>query len=888
LTNSKTFRLFISSTFNDFRREREILQTIVFPHAKEYCSQRGYTFQPIDLRWGVSNEAQLDQKTLELCLSEVRACKSHIHPNFLIMIGDRYGWIPLPYAIEEKEFETLLALIDSNEEKQLLKEWYKLDLNQLPASYILKERSGDYEEFEKWLVVETNIRTILQSAVNNSNLSEEQKRKYFLSATEAEVQEGIIPYIKPTKYQTELLKENSSLNDIDPQHIFGFFRNIDKSSQIEDKFIQHDYDEAQEFKTRVDDVLVDSNILHAREIKQIDKDTLNEDYLKEFEERMIQFLESQINSQKAEETDSKLSPLEIELQAQTYFALNKRKDFLAQEELRTIIANYMTDDNQEPLVIYGESGRGKSALMSKAIQEVQDTLQKKVLYRFVSATPNSSSSKEILTSIFDELDVDVRSKNEKESFEDFSQRIYSEILNIKENIVIFIDAVDQLGNNEYFLWLPKTLPSNVKIVISALEDDKYKEDSKYLEALRTKTDNLHLIPEFNEPSKLLKALLQREDRILQEDQETYFLERFKSSPSPLYVSIAAQEIKNWKSYDYIQGNTPKEHGVEQDLKQTQQGIIKEFIDNLTSIYHHNKSFVEQVIGFLFASRDGLSESELLQLISTDKIFVQKMAPETWHDNPTQELPMIHWSRLHTQLKPFLSLKTQDGEELMYFFHREFEDVISTLANQYKEHEAIIIATQKMIIKHQQENFHNNRWGKIYKDLLREYRVQSFYYKKYKKRRYKSFFKFFKTVDHQWIDNFYEYMQEFFDYYKHNNYDINESTVRVAALSEFFLLFPNRRFNILIHYSKIEACKKYTNLTYMFRSTPFFLQLCLALNFVCVKEFIKKLIIIRSIPLIAFSYRLAAILLVLVLAVPLMIFSLGKKIFKKNKNTKELE
>ena len=132
------------------------------------------------------------------------------------------------------------------------------------------------------------------------------------------------------------------------------------------------------------------------------------------------------------------------------------------------------------------------------------------------------------------------------------------------------------------------------------------------------------------------------------------------------------------------------------------------------------------------------------------------------------------------------------------------------------------------------------------------------------------------------------MQEFFDYYKHNNYDINESTVRVAALSEFFLLFPNRRFNILIHYSKIEACKKYTNLTYMFRSTPFFLQLCLALNSVCVKEFIKKLIIIRSIPLIAFSYRLAAILLVLVLAVPLMIFSLGKKIFKKNKNTKELE
>jgi len=101
----KTFRLFISSTFSDFQKEREVLQTEVFPKIRNYALERGYSFQPIDLRWGVSDEAQLDQKTLELCLSEVQDCKTHIYPNFLIMIGDRYGWIPCPYAIEKKEFE---------------------------------------------------------------------------------------------------------------------------------------------------------------------------------------------------------------------------------------------------------------------------------------------------------------------------------------------------------------------------------------------------------------------------------------------------------------------------------------------------------------------------------------------------------------------------------------------------------------------------------------------------------------------------------------------------------------------------------------------------------------------------------------------------------------
>ena len=750
MTNKKTFRLFISSTFNDFRREREVLQTKVFPHVKEYASSKGYTFQPIDLRWGVSNEAQLDQKTLELCLNEVRACKSHIHPNFLIMIGDRYGWVPVPYAIEKEEFETLTALMTQSDKEAVL-EWYKKDLNQLLASYILKERSGEYKVFETWVAVETNIRIILQSAVNSSNLNEEQKRKYFLSATEAEVEEGIIHYIKPTKYQTdELLSKDKSLLHVDTEHIFGFFRGVDKSTQIEDKFIQNDYNQAQDFKERVKDELLENNIMHVK-TTQIDKERLEETYLTEFEKRMTEFLESQIDAQKAKETDEKLTPLQIELQAQSYFAQTKRKDFLAQESLRETIANYILDDNQQPLVIYGASGRGKSSLMAKAIQEAEEALQKRVIYRFVGATPYSSSSKEILISIFEELGVDVRSEQEKtqtqkdkltlnsnekqESFEDFSYRIYSKIMNIKENVVIFIDAVDQLGNDDNFLWLPGNLPSNLKIIISALDDEKYKEDSKYFSTLKTKTQTIHEIAEFSEPKQLLSALLAKENRTLQTDQENYFLEQFKSSPSPLYASVATQELKNWKSYS-----------TKQELESTQQGIIKKFVENLHKVYHHDKEFVHKVLGYIYASRDGLSESELLQLLDTDKEFIQKMAPETWHENPNKELPLVHWSRLQTQLKPFLSSKTQDGEELMYFFHREFEDVIANLATQSEEHEAIIKATQKLIEQNQDKPFNSNRWGKLYATLITEYELRY-----HDKKKQKEFAEFIATLkDKPWV------------------------------------------------------------------------------------------------------------------------------------------
>ena len=75
---SNTFRLFISSAFGDFKCEREVLQNDIFSVIKDYCQGKGFRFQPIDLRWGVNEEAQPDQKTLELCLGEVRTCKTHI------------------------------------------------------------------------------------------------------------------------------------------------------------------------------------------------------------------------------------------------------------------------------------------------------------------------------------------------------------------------------------------------------------------------------------------------------------------------------------------------------------------------------------------------------------------------------------------------------------------------------------------------------------------------------------------------------------------------------------------------------------------------------------------------------------------------------------------
>jgi len=101
-------RVFVSSTFSDLKEERNVLQRDVFPRLEHYCLVRGFQFQAIDLRWGVPGEAGRDHRTMQICFDELRRAQEvSPRPNFLVLLGDRYGWQPLAETITEAEFEKL-------------------------------------------------------------------------------------------------------------------------------------------------------------------------------------------------------------------------------------------------------------------------------------------------------------------------------------------------------------------------------------------------------------------------------------------------------------------------------------------------------------------------------------------------------------------------------------------------------------------------------------------------------------------------------------------------------------------------------------------------------------------------------------------------------------
>src|SRR6266513_2084513 len=107
-------RVFVRSTFTDLKHERDALQRDVFLKLEQLCASRQFQLQAIDLRWGVPTEASLDHRTMRICFEELRRSQAiSPQPNFLILLGNRYGWRPLPEEVSHAEFEKLVTAANS-------------------------------------------------------------------------------------------------------------------------------------------------------------------------------------------------------------------------------------------------------------------------------------------------------------------------------------------------------------------------------------------------------------------------------------------------------------------------------------------------------------------------------------------------------------------------------------------------------------------------------------------------------------------------------------------------------------------------------------------------------------------------------------------------------
>ncbi|MEI7845039.1 MAG: DUF4062 domain-containing protein [Chloroflexota bacterium] len=688
--SSRTFRIFVSSTFSDLKSERNALQEKVFPRLRDLATAHGCRFQAIDLRWGVSEEAALDQQTMQICLGEIKRCqRTSPKPNFIILLGDRYGWRPLPAEIPADEFEQIIALV-AREDKPMLERWYRRDDNAVPAVYCLQPRENEFVPYKNWEQVETRLRQILQSAVGQISFSAEALLKYNASATEQEIDAGAM-----------------KVPDAN-EHVFCFFRDIqglpDDGSAAAYRELDPDAAHQQHgLKARLKQKLP-GNVHEYAARWQNDGPT--QDHLDQLCEDVYAELSKVIlaEARKLEIVDA----LEKEISAHAVFGKERASVFIGQTDLLYAIEKYIGRSDTHPLAIWGASGSGKSALMAKAVEQTRQN-GADVIYRFSGTTPDSSNGRMLLESLCRQISrlYGTNEASIPSEYKDLVQE-FSKCLGLaiaaKKPLVLFLDALDQLSdtdNARSLVWLPADLPPNVHLIVSTLPG----ECLKALENKLPVENQLEVQPMSLEDGKnILTEWLRGANRQLEPKQTEYLLDKFRQSGLPLYLKLAFEEARLWKSYSGLP-----------ELSADIPGILRNLFGRLSKEANHGKMLVSRSLGYLAAAKNGLSEDELLDVLSSDQEMLTDFQRRSPKSPQSDRLPVVIWSRLYFDLEPYLSELGADETTLLSFYHTTtIKEAVKEqfMSGNDKHNRHIALANyfnkQPLQILHEDENIPNLR------------------------------------------------------------------------------------------------------------------------------------------------------------------------------------
>lgn len=659
----KTFRVFVSSTFSDLKAERDALQHCVFPRLRELAARHGCRFQAIDLRWGVREEAGLDQRTVEICLTEIARCQRvSPRPNFIVLLGERYGWRPLPYQIAASGYEAITAKLSANERDRLGR-WYIRDDNAVPPVYDLQPRTDAFLDRKRWKEEERDLLAILERAVAGLTLPQRSECKYGNSATEQEILKGIAaPDAR--------------------EHVFCFLRTLrglPQDAQASDyldllpngRVDQDARARLASLKARLHQELPDN--LVSAEVAW-NQGRLSDDYLRRFCRAVYRRLAKVIKAEAVRTVAA--DPLDEEVAAHARFGAERSHIFHGRSGPLEAIRSYVAGSDAAPFAVIGKPGSGKSALLAKAAAELrQASPGVLIIQRFIGATPLSSNVRDLLESLCREIsracgaDAGDLSLNIDDLARELPRRLA--LATAARPLVIFLDALDQLSvahNVHGLFWLPVELPEHAHLVCSATPGDCAKALAGKLPA----ATRLQIEPMGrSEGEQVLSQWLGEAGRTLQADQRDEILGQFQHNGLPFWLKLAFEEARLWKSY---------QPAGQCKLSPEVPALIGQLFDRLTAPANHGEVLVAHALGYLGAARNGLAEDELLEVLAADPEVMADVVGKARHQIPetggTIQLPAVVWSRLHFDLKPYLTERAGDGMSLLATYHRQIAAVVA--------------------------------------------------------------------------------------------------------------------------------------------------------------------------------------------------------------------
>ncbi|XP_045168880.2 NACHT and WD repeat domain-containing protein 2-like isoform X2 [Mercenaria mercenaria] len=660
---NKKVLVFVSSTFTDTKAERNNLMKDVYPYVREICRRLGLEFGTIDMRWGVTDEATKHHATVKMCVDEIQRCiKESCGPAFLCILSHKYGYRPIPATIEESEYEMILAyLINNNQDASLLKTFYRLDKNALEQEYVLRSMRDDEDKDQWWKDIEVIQEQIRQAAVECFHGKPDICSKYFVSVTEMEIQSGAFKNLDRDNQSCFMIRE---LRDIENKiHHHRRLRDM-KGSEVD-----KDANERLQF-------LIQKKL--PEKVRHENIHTFNYSYVnvkggmqsvRQFCDQACRKIIGMIFDSFEKKGNIENDTDVVEIVQHLKLAEEKRRLFVGREKELTEIKRYFTGKTggNKPLVISGSSGSGKTALMAVSAGKAKEIFKNSVvIVRFIGTTSQSGSVRSLLLSICKQIahayfqDVALIPDSTRELADYFRNALNNATKTTP--LIIHLDSLDQLSSDDNgrkldWLKLDANLPKHVKVVLSSLEADTLYVLQKHLPQENI-VHVMKLLP--GEGPEILQKMMKCKGRKITEPQMKLVMNAFLNTPLPLYLSLAADIASRLKSYDNIEAD---------DISPTIKGMITILFERLENMF--GKIFVQHALAYITASKHGLSQNELEDILSCDDVVLDSLF-QYWTP-PMRRMPPLLWTRVRHELGQYLSERGSDGVTVLTWFHRQFSE-----------------------------------------------------------------------------------------------------------------------------------------------------------------------------------------------------------------------
>jgi hypothetical protein len=297
------------------------------------------------------------------------------------------------------------------------------------------------------------------------------------------------------------------------------------------------------------------------------------------------------------------------------YAAPRRRSYLGGERYTKTLTTLLKSEQR--ILITGQSGGGKSALLAKALVGFRRKHPRIPLFEhYLAASADAAEAVALVRRLIEFIkrqtdSTEAIAADPEDLFE--SLPTWLGIANAwgqkqRTRFVFVLDALNNLTTHRDLRWLPTFLPERVQVVISCLEGE-------VKEALETKGlwQSIAIEPLTAEGQvQLLRRYLHRYNKTLPEDLAQKALSHPLAN-NPLWLKTLAEELRLFGSHEELATRLETLLGAPQGKSPNEPATVDDLFEHvLTRIEaDHGKALVRSVMTAIWASRAGLTEKEIV-------------------------------------------------------------------------------------------------------------------------------------------------------------------------------------------------------------------------------------------------------------------------------------